>query len=90
MNTMTSVNQIADYIKNNLSKGYTVDSLKWALINQGYSRSLITKAIEIVNKEMAAKAPKLVEKPTINYEVYDGEDGLVSKKSWWKRLFGLD
>jgi len=90
MNTIGSVNQIANYIKNNLSKGYTVDSLKWALINQGYSRSLITKAIEIVNKDMAEKAPKLIEKPAISYEAYDGDDSLVSKKPWWKRLFGLD
>ena len=90
MNTIGSVRQIADYIKNNLSKGYTLDSLKWALINQGYSRSLITKAIEIVNKEMAEKAPKLVEKPAINYESYNESDNLVSKKPWWKRLFGFD
>ena len=81
---------MADYIKNNLSKGYTLESLKWALINQGYSRSLITKAIEIVNKEMAEKAPKLVEKPAIKYESHDEEDNLVSKKPWWKRLLGLN
>ena len=87
---VNSVRQIADYIKINLNKGYTLDSLKWALINQGYSRVLITKAIEIANQEMAKTAPKLVEKPTITYEAYDKNDNLVSKKPWWKRLLGLD
>jgi len=32
------MDEITDYIKKNLKKGYTQDSLKYALINQGYSK----------------------------------------------------
>jgi hypothetical protein len=88
-----SMRQIVDYIKKNLSKGYTSDSLKWALISQGYSRTIVSKSIEIANMELAEQAPRLIEKPTITYEFVDetGETFLSnsSKKSWWKRWFGL-
>ena len=83
-----SLRQVVDYIKNNIAKGYTIDSLKWALIKQGYSRSLIEKAIDAANKEIAETAPKLKEKPTIRYEIIDEHDNPVTiKKSWWKRFF---
>ena len=38
-NRRSSKEQLAEYFKRNLKKGYTADSLKWALINQGYSVS---------------------------------------------------
>ena len=46
---------LVDYFKKNLKKGYTTDALKWALINQGYSRINIEQAIEQANKELAEK-----------------------------------
>jgi len=79
---------IVDYLKKNLAKGYTIDSLRWALVNQGYSRTEIYKAIELANQELAKEAPILKERPTIKYEVVDNEDNPVEKKSFWKRLFG--
>jgi len=83
-----SMRQMVDYLKNNVSKGYTMDSLKWALIKQGYSRSLVEKAIDAANKEIAETAPKLKEKPTIRYEIIDEHDNPIKvKKSWWERLF---
>lgn len=83
-----SMRQIIDYLKNNVAKGYTMDSLKWALIKQGYSRSLVEKAIDNANKEIAETAPKLKEKPTIKYEVIDEYNNPIKvKKSWWKGLF---
>ena len=83
-----SMRQMVDYLKNNVSKGYTMDSLKWALIKQGYSRSLVEKAIDAANKEIAETAPKLKEKPTIRYEIIDEHDNPIKvKKSWWGRLF---
>ena len=83
-----SMKQMVDYLKNNVSKGYTMDSLKWALIKQGYSRSLVEKAIDNANREIAETAPKLKEKPTIRYEVIDEHDNPIKvKKSWWGRLF---
>ena len=71
----TSQNQqLADYIKKNISKGYTPDSLKFSLIQQGYSRTSVEKAIEIANKQLAASAPRMIEKPVIKYETVDEEE----------------
>jgi len=82
--------KIIDYLKKNLAKGYTPDSLKWALINQGYSRAIIEMALEQANKELAERAPILKEKPVIRYEIIDEYDNPITiKKSWWKRLWGI-
>jgi len=81
---------LVNYIKKNLSKGYTIDSLKWALINQGYSRIEVSRAIEQANKELAKKAPILKEKPIIRYEILDEHDNPIEiKKPWWKRFLGI-
>ena len=82
--------KIIDYFKKNLAKGYTSDALKWALIDQGYSRSIVEFALEQANRELAEKAPILKEKPVIKYEIIDEFDKPITiKKSWWKRLWGL-
>ena len=82
--------KIIDYFKKNLAKGYTSDSLKWALVDQGYSRVIVEVALEQANKELAEKAPILKEKPVIKYEIIDEYDNPITiKKSWWKRLWGL-
>ena len=80
--------RLIDYLKKNLTKGYTIDSLKFALINQGYSRSIIEMAIEKANKELAERAPIIKEKPVIKYEIIDENDNPIRiKKSFWKRIF---
>jgi len=82
--------RLIDYLKKNLTKGYTIDSLKFALINQGYSRPIVEMAIEKANKELAEKAPIIKEKPVIKYEIIDEKDNPITiKKSFWKWLFGL-
>ncbi len=82
--------RIVNYFKKNLAKGYTSDSLKFALMSQGYSRAIVESAIEQANKELAEKAPVLREKPVIKYEIIDEYDKPIKiKKSWWKRLLGL-
>ena len=79
--------RLKNYLKKNLKKGYTIESLKWALIKQGYSRTAIEKAIEQIHKELAEKAPVLKEKPVISYLIIDENDNPITvKKSWWKRL----
>jgi len=86
---------IIDYFKKNLSKGYTEESLKWALVNQGYSRTDISRAIEQAHKELAEKAPKIKEKPKIKYEIYDKDNKLIkvetrrpfSIKNFFRNLF---
>ena len=78
---------LKDYLKKNLKKGYTLESLKWALLKQGYSRTAIERAIEKIHKELAEKAPILKEKPSISYQIIDEEDNPINvKKSWWERL----
>jgi SOS response regulatory protein OraA/RecX len=82
--------RMVNYFKKNLTKGYTPDSLKFALMSQGYSRAIVESAIEQANKELAEKAPVLKEKPVIKYEIIDEYDKPIKiKKSWWKRLLGL-
>lgn len=81
--------KIVSYFKKNLKKGYTEDALKWALINQGYSRIIIDSAAETATKELAQEAPVIKEKPVIKHVIID-ESGrqFRVKKPWWKRIFG--
>lgn len=82
--------KLVNYFKKNLVKGYTIDSLKWALITQGYSRTIIEQAIKQTHKELAEKAPVLKEKPEIKYEIIDENNNPITlKKSFWKRILGL-
>jgi len=82
--------RLTEYLKKNLKKGYTEESLRWALVNQGYSRTMIDSAFERTHKELADEVPILKEKPTISYEVLDENNKPIElKKPWWKRIFGL-
>ena len=82
--------KLVDYIKRNLKKGYTVDALRYALLNQDYSKILVDGAINQANKELAQSAPVLKEKPKITHHVIDEHDQpvVIEKKSWWEKLFG--
>lgn len=79
---------LVDYIKKNLKKGYTKESMRWALVNQGYSKMEVDKALRMVDHELAQQAPILKTPPTIKYEVIEPKDEEV-KKPFWKRMFGL-
>ncbi|MGA2130313.1 MAG: hypothetical protein ABSG05_01720 [Candidatus Pacearchaeota archaeon] len=82
--------RIIDYVKKNLRKGYTLESLKWALVDQGYSRTLVDLAIKDANLELSKEAPVLQDKPMITHEIIGENDQPVeAKKSWWRRFFGL-
>jgi hypothetical protein len=80
--------KLVDYLKRNLSKGYDLESLRWALVSQGYSRVQVEKAMGIVKEQMLQSVPKAaepakitaVEEPTVVVE--------PEKKSIWQRLFG--
>jgi hypothetical protein len=90
MKETVHVKKLAEYFRKNLQKGYTPDSLKWALINQGYQKTSVERAIELANQELARQAPILREQPIIRHEILD-EKGkpIEAKKSWWKSLLGL-
>ena len=87
--------KLVEYLKKNLKKGYTSDTLKFALINQGYSRTHVEEALRVAQKEIEeASAEKQIpkEKPKIKYEIYDYDNKpiLYKKKSFWQRLFNFD
>ena len=93
MRKSKTLDQLINYIKSNLKKGYTLDSLKYSLINQGYTRISVENAIDFANKELAKKIPPIKEKPQITYKLINDESGeaiLVTprKKSFWKKIFG--
>lgn len=79
--------RLVDYIKKNLRKGYPTDTLKIALINQGYMRPTVDEAIQEAIKQLASEAPAIKEKPEIEHEIIIDEP-ITEKKSFWKRLFG--
>ena len=80
-------NQIVNYLRKNLKKGYTKESLRWALVNQGHSRMEIEKAFRKLEQEMARKAPILKTKPEIKYERIAPND--FSTKPDNKKVFSL-
>ena len=87
------VNELVSYILKNLKKGYTRESLKWALINQGYSKLEVEKALKIADQKLAAQAPALKSKPEIKFEIVEPKEYAMkfssTEKPWWKRLLGL-
>lgn len=80
------IQQLADYVKKNLVKGYTLNALRFSLVEQGYSRISVEKAIELANKQLAAIVPPMKEKPQIIYKIIEPKEPV--KKSFWKRVFG--
>jgi hypothetical protein len=81
--------QIANYIKKNLAKGYTIDSLRFSLQSQGYSRMSIDNAIKLANEQLAEKAPIMNEKPQIIYKVItpDSTYTYEKKQGFLKKIF---
>ena len=80
--------ELADYIKKNLKKGYTLDSLKVALSNQDYSKMEVEKAIKRVQQELSREAPILKTRPQIEHRIVEPKIVPEEKKSFWKKLFG--
>lgn len=73
--------KLVEYLKRNLMKGYTKESLKWALVNQGHSKIEVEKALKMVEQQLAEEAPILETKPEIKVEVVP-----EPKVSLFKRL----
>jgi hypothetical protein len=83
------VDQLSGYIVKNLKKGYTKESLKWALVGQGHAKIEVDKAMKVAEEELARQAPVLETKPEIKYET-EPPMPVVEKKPFWKRLFGIE
>lgn len=73
--------KLTEYLKRNLKKGYTKESLKWALVNQGHSKIEVEKALKLVEQQLADEAPILETKPEIKVEIIPGP-----KESFFKRF----
>lgn len=87
------IQQLSDYIKKNLAKGYTLDALRFSLVKQGYSRISVEKAIELANQQLAASAPEMKEKPKITYTLLDENNNPIknfqvepAKKGFWQKF----
>lgn len=80
--------QLVDYfIKNLNSKKYDSETLKFALIDQGYSRVAVSQAYEEAVKRMAKTAPT-IEKPVIKHEVYNFDENPIDVETmtFWEKL----
>ena len=87
-NEKNYVQQLAEYVKTNINKGYTMDSLRIALVRQGYSKVTIDNAINLANNQLASQAPAMKEKPQITHKYVLDEEIKPKKKSFFERLFG--
>jgi hypothetical protein len=76
------IDELVDYIKKNLKKGYTKESLRWALISQDYSKIEVERALKRADQELANEAPILRTKPEITYELIEPKPENERKKDW--------
>lgn len=86
------IQNLIDYTKRNLKKGYSQDSLRWALINQGHSRLEVDKALSAAQAEVS-KESMVSQRPASQQSQAPQSMPSVSvepepKQSFWKRLFG--
>jgi len=95
-NPQNITQQLADYIEKNLAKGYTLDSLKYSLISQGYSKISIENSIELVNKKNTKNIPRIQERPRITYRILSQDNkpiyetiSIPKRKGFFQRLFGV-
>lgn len=79
---------LVDYIVKNSSKGYSRESLRWALIKQGNMKHEVDKAFQMADAELASSRPAQP-KAEPKMEVINNNTPSVEpeKRSFWKRLF---
>lgn len=80
------VDQVVEYMKKNVNKGYKPVDLKWALISQGYSKIEVDKGLKVFDEWRALQRPRVVEQPKV--EVMHEEPVFEEKKGFFKKLFG--
>jgi hypothetical protein len=76
------------YTQRNLSRRYTVDQIRLTLIQQGYSRAAVDKAIKIAHESMP-KAPAEV-KLAPKIELVEPEPVPARKRNFFQKIFGLN
>jgi hypothetical protein len=77
------------YTERNLSRGYNIDQIRLTLMQQGYSRAAVDRAVRIA-QENRPKAPvvEVKEEP----KIVPVHDELVpsNKRTFFQKLFGLN
>ncbi len=85
-NEKETVTKIVEYVEKNLKKGYKSEELKWALINQKYSKIEIEKAMAIISAR-TAKAEKEQKEKEIKTAIVVEEIKPEVKESFSKKFF---
>jgi hypothetical protein len=84
--------KVIEYLRKNLKKGYPIETLRIALINQNYSRPLIDEAIKEVLNQMAKEVPVINEKPRIEHEIIieeNNKEKSIKEKGFFSRLINF-
>ena len=83
------VKTLIDYMQRNLKKGYTLESLKLALISQGNSRIAVEKAAEYIKEVQDIQKKKSDEVKAASRQEFEApaqEEPVVEKKGFWQRI----
>ena len=81
--------KLVDYLKSNVKKGYSLDSLKWALINQKHSRMEVEKAYNLAKREIEQEQSILRARAALeNVPKVEMPSVEPEPKSFWRRFFG--
>lgn len=88
--SQSHMENLCNYIRKNIPKGYTMESLKWALVKQGNPRIEVEKAVSIVEKEVSRLTQKKPE-PKITLDQSSPVETVMNvepeKVPFWKRIF---
>ena len=76
---------LVGYVNKNLSKGYNIDQIKILLLNQGYSRPAIDRAVRMAEANRPLPMPKIKEEPKVEPVVVQEPQ---KKKGFFAWLFG--
>ena len=85
------IQELVAYIKKNLRKGYTKDSLRWALINQGYSKIEVDRALKKAEEDFVNTAQEMKVKQSTEYanSTQNNVSNNPAPKKGWRKWFGL-
>ena len=85
------IQELVDYIKKNSKKGYTKDSMRWALINQGYSKIEVDRALKKAEEDFAGTDQEMKVKQSTEY-INSAQKSTIDNsppKKGWRKWFGL-
>ena len=83
-----AVTALVSYIEKNMQKGYKLEDLRWALVNQKHSRIEIEKAIKIVEARTPSVKKEEERKEEIKVATQEQLIEPEEKRGFWSRLFG--